>query len=67
MSDDLKNRGPQDRARINVNESYEVSYWTKNLGVSEKRLRELVSKYGVSVSKIREQLAAARKKKTKKR
>jgi hypothetical protein len=30
MSDDKSNRGPADRARINVNEDYEVAYWTKN-------------------------------------
>lgn len=42
MSDDLKNRGPQDRARINVNEAHELRYWTKELGVTEAQLREAV-------------------------
>lgn len=39
--DDLKKRGAQDRARINVNEEHEVRYWTDTLGISEQRLREL--------------------------
>lgn len=31
MSDDKTNRGPQDRSRTNVNESYELAYWAKSL------------------------------------
>ncbi len=56
MSDDLTNRGPQDRARINVNEDHELRYWTKELGVSEERLREAVKAVGVSVEAVREHL-----------
>lgn len=29
MVDDLTNRGPADRARVNVNEEWEVRYWCK--------------------------------------
>jgi Protein of unknown function (DUF3606) len=61
MSDDLKNRGPQDRARINVNEPWEVKWWTKELGVTEEELRELVRQHGVSVAKIRALLAQRKK------
>lgn len=53
MSDNPKDRGPQDRSRINVNEDYEVRYWTKELGVSEERLRQLVKDHGVSAEAIR--------------
>jgi hypothetical protein len=56
MSDDLKNRGPQDRARINVNEDHELRYWTKELGVSEQRLKEAVNAVGVSVEAVKEHL-----------
>lgn len=56
MSDDLTNRGPQDRARINVNEDHEVRYWTKELGVSEEQLREAVKAVGVSVEAVKEHL-----------
>jgi hypothetical protein len=33
MSDNLQNRGQQDRARINLHEKHEIQYWTKALGV----------------------------------
>lgn len=56
MSDDLTNRGPQDRARINVNEDHELRYWTEELGVSEQRLKEAVKAAGVSVEAVREHL-----------
>ena len=56
MSDDKTNRGPQDRARINVHEPYELSYWSKTLGVSPERLRQLVQTYGVSANTIKQVL-----------
>jgi hypothetical protein len=59
MADDKRQRAPQDAARINVNEDYEVQYWTKELGVSKERLKELVKTHGVSADAVR---AAARKK-----
>ncbi len=39
MSDDKKNTGSPDRDRINVNEDYELQYWTKALGVSADELQ----------------------------
>ena len=54
--DDLKKRGAQDRARINVNEQHELRYWTDTLGISEQRLRELVKEVGPSVEAVRAQL-----------
>jgi hypothetical protein len=62
MSDDLKNRGAQDRARINMSEPYEVRYWTKELGVSEDELRQLVNEHGGSAEQIRD--AVGRRKKS---
>jgi hypothetical protein len=56
MSDDKTNRGPADRARINVHEPYEVEYWSKELGVSPERLRELVAKHGVVAADLRKAL-----------
>lgn len=56
MSDDLTNRGPQDRARINVNEDHELRYWTKELGVSEQQLKEAVKAAGVSVEAVKQHL-----------
>ncbi len=39
MADDLKKRQPQDGKRINVNEDWEVEYWTEALGVSKDQLK----------------------------
>ena len=56
MADDLSNRGLADRLRININEDYELRYWTKELGVSGARLRQLVMQHGVIAADIREAL-----------
>jgi hypothetical protein len=56
MTDDKTKRGPPDTQRINVNEQYEVSYWTKALGVSEQKLRDAVRAVGVSVAAVRRHL-----------
>jgi hypothetical protein len=56
MADDKTKRGPPDTQRINVNEPYEVSYWTKTLGVSEQKLRDAVRAVGVSVAAVRRHL-----------
>lgn len=58
MSDDLNNRGAQDRARINLNEPHEVAYWTKELGVTKERLQQLVKDAGPSAKAVREKLAS---------
>lgn len=52
MSDNLNNRGPQDAARINVNEEWELRHWTKKLGVSEEELKAAVKQVGVSVDAV---------------
>ncbi|UVH54706.1 DUF3606 domain-containing protein [Variovorax paradoxus] len=56
MVDDLKNRGPADRSRINVHEAWELGYWTGVLGVSEAKLREAVKAVGVMVVDVRRYL-----------
>lgn len=53
MSDDLKNRGPQDRLRINVHEEHEVRYWTQELGVTREDLERAVHAVGVMVAAVR--------------
>ncbi|QYJ19984.1 DUF3606 domain-containing protein [Achromobacter sp. ES-001] len=56
MADDLKDRGPQDRSRINVNEAHELRYWTQALGVTEGQLREAVQAVGASAAAVRKHL-----------
>lgn len=53
MSDDKTNRGPEDASRVNVNEDYEMRYWTQTLGVTDEGLKQLVKDQGVSVDAIR--------------
>ena len=56
MADDKTNRGPQDRARINVNEPYEIQYWSNVLGVTPEQLKRLVAQHGVSADAVRRAL-----------
>jgi hypothetical protein len=59
MSDDKHTRGPADAQRINLNEDYEVRYWTQVLGVSEQKLRETVQRVGVMAKDVRAALGHA--------
>jgi Protein of unknown function (DUF3606) len=56
VADILNIKGPQDRLRINVNEKHELDYWTKELGVTVERLRQLVHTHGVMADDIRRAL-----------
>jgi hypothetical protein len=56
MADNLNDRGQQDRSRINMNEKWEVQYWTKELGVSEEELARIVKEAGNSVAAVRKHL-----------
>lgn len=56
MADDLSNRGPQDRARVNLSEAHEVAYWTRKFGVSEEQLRNAVGKAGPSADAVEKAL-----------
>lgn len=59
--DSKDNRGPQDRSRINVNEDYELQYWTEKFGVSRDELRAAVEKAGVSALSVEEYLKKNRR------
>ena len=54
--DNLKNRGQQDRSKINMHEAHEVKYWTKQLGVSHDELQKAVDKVGNGAAAVRKQL-----------
>ncbi|HEX8534082.1 MAG TPA: DUF3606 domain-containing protein [Allosphingosinicella sp.] len=56
MGDDLTNRGPQDRSRVNVSEPWELRYWTQHFGVTEQQLRDAVRNVGVSRDAIERHL-----------
>ena len=63
MSDDKTKRGPQDRARINVNQDYEWRDWAKRLGVDEHELRNAVRVVGGNAENVREYLSHRQKRK----
>jgi hypothetical protein len=52
IMDNKSKRGPQDSSRINVNEDYELRYWTDKFGVSDSELKKAVSKVGVSAAAV---------------
>jgi hypothetical protein len=56
MADDLKNRGAQDRARVNIHEDHEVRYWTQKWGVTPEALKAAVGKVGVSADAVAREL-----------
>ena len=54
---DSKNiKGPRDGSRVNVNEDYELRYWTERFNVSADELREIVMKVGTSVLAVEDYL-----------
>ena len=56
MSDDLTNRGAEDRARISLKEAHEVRYWTEALGIGFDELKRVVDKVGNSADAVRREL-----------
>ena len=58
--DNLNRRVPEDPQKININQSWEVEYWTKKLHISEKKLHALVAKVGVNVADVKKELQQER-------
>jgi hypothetical protein len=58
MADDKSKRGPQDRARVDGGEDYEVEYLMKKHHLERADALRLVKKYGNNRAKIEEELAA---------
>jgi hypothetical protein len=56
MTDNTRKTGEHDRIRINVNQRYELRYWTMALGVTAMRLREAVGKVGPMVTNVKQYL-----------
>jgi hypothetical protein len=52
MADDKTKRAPQDASRINMNEEYEVRYWTQKFGVTKAQLAAAVKAAGVSAKAV---------------
>jgi hypothetical protein len=56
MSDDKTKTAPQDAKRVNVNEEYEVAYWSKRLATTPEKLRAVVRRVGVMVDDVEKEL-----------
>ena len=46
MADGLSKKGPADRTRVNVNEPWEVQYWTRAFNTTAEKLRAAVKAVG---------------------
>ena len=58
MTDSLTKRHQPDRSKINLNQDYEVHYWTKHLNISKEELQKIVDKVGNSAAAVRKELLA---------
>lgn len=57
MPDDKSERGPQDRARIALDQDYEVDYWTRRFGVTREDLQRAVDAVGHGADAVERYLA----------
>ncbi len=56
MSDDKNKRDFRDRTRININEPYEVQYWSEKFGISAAQLKKIVEAAGPMVADVEKQI-----------
>ena len=54
MVDDLKRKRPEDPTKINVNQDWELDYWSKELKISKDKLKKIVDRVGPSVKKVKD-------------
>ncbi|MGM9478199.1 DUF3606 domain-containing protein [Pedobacter sp. GSP4] len=54
--DDKQKTGNADRSKININESYEVDYWSNKFGVSKDKLKATVQIVGTSANAVADYL-----------
>jgi hypothetical protein len=59
MADDRNIQGAADRSRINMQEDYEVRYWTEKWSVTREQLAEAVRAVGVMVKDVAAKLGKA--------
>ncbi|GAA4214728.1 hypothetical protein GCM10022289_48650 [Pedobacter jeongneungensis] len=50
--DNKQKNGSADRGRININEGYELDYWSDKFSVSKDKLKAAVQTVGTSVNKV---------------
>lgn len=56
MPENIEDRIPADSTRIDINESYELQYWSKKFGCTTQELWDAVTVAGVMVKDVAEYL-----------
>lgn len=56
MADDKKKTGSPDNKRINVNEPYELKYWSEKFGVTPGELKKAVKQVVTSAEAVKKHL-----------
>ena len=56
MPDDLERRAPEDPRTVNVNQPWELAWWSEQFNVSEERIKQAVAAVGPSVENVRKYL-----------
>lgn len=59
--DNKSKTGKADDTRININESYELQYWSEKMNVTKERLKEAVAAVGPNVDDVRDYLKNSNK------
>ena len=54
MADNRIETGSADGSRINLNEEYDIDFWTHALEITETELRQAVKEVGVSADDVRD-------------
>lgn len=57
IMDDKTKTGKTDDSQININESYEVQYWSEKFNVPQETLKTAVRAAGTRVDDVRDYLA----------
>jgi len=57
--DNKDKSGSPDRDRINVNQDFELQYWSKKFNVSEEVLKDAVKRAGTSVAEVKKLLKSS--------
>lgn len=52
MAGSLSRRHPQDSARINVHEDWELRYWSDRWNVPRQQLMDTIKRVGVQVQEV---------------
>ena len=56
MADDRSKTGKDDYSRINIQQTHEINYWTKQLNTSPDKLKKAVAEVGPMVKDVKKWL-----------